>query len=161
MLYNPHEQTYGYDSFEYDTSSYIPLNLDPVGRNFEYINNNYNITKTNLPLSYDPVFINGELNKSYINNKKNIENYFITNQLQRAQNNQEKPNILGTSEVIPEDNFGTNQSYFFPSREHMVSNPISIKPILFILIAIYIILNLYIYVYQNYKINLNYNNDIL
>lgn len=151
MNYSPHEITYGYDLFSCDDINYEPLNLDPAGRNFEYNFNNspdYEvIEKEDLPLSYDPVFINGKLNESYINNKKNIENYFMKQQLKGMNN---KVNVSGDDSVIPENGYGTKRKYYFPGKEHMtdknkINIDLNIKNILIILIFIYIILNIIIH----------------
>ena len=169
MTHNPHEITYGYDLFVCDDVNYEPLNLDPSGRNFEYKFNNspeYDvIEKEDLPISHDPVFINGKLNEAYINNKKNIENYFIKQQLKGMNGN---VNVSGDDSIIPENGYGTRRKYYFPGnsnifpkKEHMVDSTsknnivvdINIKNILIILIFIYIILNIIIhkYKYKSYK----------
>jgi len=160
MIYDPHSITYGYDVFSSDNINYNPLNLDPTGRNFEYDFNNspdYISKKENLPLSYDPLFINNNLNKTYIDNKNNIENYFINERLSTLP--EYKNNKIDDMDKIPEDRYSTRK-YYFPAKEHMTNiyNSTIIKNMLILLIIVYIILNIIIY---NNEHNLNLYKNIL
>ena len=166
MSYNPHNITYGYDTFTSGGINYEPLNLDPAGRNFEYNNNNsvyHEPAKKNLPLSYDPMFINNNLNESYINNKLNIENYFIKDQLNRLQPQKDNINIVGDNNIIPENGYGTKRNYYFLPNEHMTDKPnsICIKNILIILILVYLILNIIIHKYEYMSNSLNLYKKII
>lgn len=154
MLYNPYGQTYGYE--EFDTNySYQPLHLDPAGMNFEYDNiNGYNYNSKNVNnITYDPPFINNKLNQAFINNKNNIENYFLNQENSRYEKIKDK-------KIIPEHNYGNNRQYYFPSRkEHIGKESINLYNIMFILILIYVIINIYLYKNMN-KYNTTYESNI-